>query len=299
MKLSQFTYLGWWYFRAKFLGRRKPMQTVQFISDRCNLQCKHCSVYQKENPHDMTFDEIEAHLRYSYSLGSRFVDFEGGEVMLWHDGDKRINDLIDLAKKIGFFSTTITTNAQLPFSGIHADSIWVSLDGLGKYHDEIRGEGTFERLEKNISTANHPHLSVNMVINSLNYKSVDETLEYVKNSPYIESISFNFHTAFPGTEYLTLDNQIRKETIDKIIRYKKNGYPIMNTKTGLKRMIDCNFKKRCWITNFVYPNGLRGNCVYENSDACNNCGFCMAGEMSAVFNLAPETIMAGFKLRTS
>lgn len=297
MKLNQIFYLGWWFFRAKFCRRRKPLQTVLFISDRCNLQCKHCSVYQKENPHNMTFEQVREHLEYAYSLGSRFVDFEGGETMLWRDGERNINDLIDLSKEIGFFSATITTNAQLPFTGCHADSLWVSLDGLGKYHEAIRGEGTFERLDKNIASANHPHLSVNMVINSLNYKSVDETIEYAKNNPAIESISLNLHTPFPGTEYLMLDKTQRKEIIDKIISYKKAGYPIMNSVSGLKKMIDNDFKKRCWVTNFIYPDGSRGNCVYENTDNCKDCGFCMAGEMASVFNFCPDTILSGLKLR--
>ncbi len=94
----------------------------------------------------MTYEQVREHLQYSYDLGSRFVDFEGGEVTIWKDGDKRINDLIDLAKEIGFFSCTITTNAQLPFVGCNADSIWVSLDGAGRYHEEVRGKGTFAKV---------------------------------------------------------------------------------------------------------------------------------------------------------
>ena len=144
-------YLGQWFLRARLFGRKAPLQTVLFISDICNLRCKHCSVYELKNPHNMTYEQVRRHLQMSYDAGSRFVDFEGGEVTIWKDGDKRINDLIDLAKEIGFFSCTITTNAQLPFSGSHADSIWVSLDGAGKFHEEVRGEGTFAKLEKNIA----------------------------------------------------------------------------------------------------------------------------------------------------
>ena len=113
----------------------------------------------------MTYEQVREHLQKSYDAGSRFVDFEGGEVTIWRDGDRTINDLIDLAKEIGFFSCTITTNAQLPFKGSHADSIWVSLDGTGSFHEEVRGKGTFARLEKNIAECGHKHLSVNMVVN--------------------------------------------------------------------------------------------------------------------------------------
>lgn len=295
--LKQFFYLGWWFFGARVLGRRKPLQTVLFISDRCNLQCKHCSVYQLKNPHNMTYEQVREHLLYSYNLGSRFVDFEGGETMIWRDGTRNINDLIDLAKEIGFFSATITTNAQLPFTGCRADSIWVSLDGIGPYHEAVRGKGTFARLEQNIATANHKALSVNMVVNTLNYESVDEIIEYVRSNPHIKSISINFHTPFPETEYLMIDRDLRNRIIDRVIAYKKKGYPIMNSVSGLKKMKRNDFKRRCWVTNFVYPDGSHGNCIGEGTDICNDCGFCMAGEMASVFNFCPDTILAGLSLR--
>lgn len=297
MKIKQLFYLPWWFAQARFFGRKRPLQTVLFISDRCNLQCKHCSVYQQENQHNMTYDEVRQHLEYSYKLGSRFVDFEGGEVMIWRDGERRINDLINLAKEIGFFSATITTNAQLPFAGCNADSIWVSLDGIGPYHEAVRGKGTFTRLEKNIASCEHKHLSVNMVVNTLNYESVDETIEYARQNPAIEMISINFHTPFPETEYLMIDPKLRNEIIDRVIDYKKRGYPIMNSFSGLKKIKNMSFKKRCWVTNFVYPDGSHGNCIGEGTAICNDCGFCMAGEMASVFNFCPDTIFAGLKLR--
>lgn len=297
MKLFHIIYLGWWFIKARFFGVRKPLQTVLFISDRCNLQCKHCSVYKQENQHNMTYDQIREHLEYSYRLGSRFVDFEGGETMIWRDGKRTINDLLALAKEVGFFSATITTNAQLPFTGCKADSIWVSLDGIGPYHEAVRGKGTFARLEQNIATANHKALSVNMVVNTLNYESVDETIEYARKNPAIQSISVNFHTPFPGTEYLAIDPALRAEIIDKVIAYKKKGYPIMNSVSGLKKMKNLDFKKRCWVTNFIYPDGQRANCIGEGTSTCEQCGFCMAGEMASVFNFCPDTIFAGLSLR--
>lgn len=297
MKLKQMLYLGWWFFSARVLGKKRPLQTVLFISDKCNLKCKHCSVYAKTEPHIMTYDEIRQELEYSYNLGSRFVDLEGGEVMIWRDGDYRINDVIDLAKKIGFFSVTITTNAQLPFAGSHADSIWVSLDGYGKYHEIIRGEGTFSRLEKNIAECGHKHLSVNMVVNKYNFESVEETIKYVKNNKAIESISINFYTPFPDAENLMIDREKRVEIIDKVIAMKKAGYPIMNSVSGLKLMKYNNFKRHCWVTNFIYADHKHSLCAGEELGICDDCGLCMAGEMNAVFNFKPDTIFAGLKLR--
>ncbi|MDR1516783.1 MAG: radical SAM protein [Dysgonamonadaceae bacterium] len=291
-------YLPLWFFKAKFLGRKKPLQTVLFINDNCNLRCKHCVIYAKTAPIIKSYEQIREELLYSYRLGSRFVDFEGGEPTLWRQGDKDLNSLIDLAKEIGFFSTTITTNAQRPFAGSKADSIWVSLDGIGKFHDEIRGKGAFDKLVENIATAKHKELSVNMVVNTLNYTSVEETIEFAKNNPHIKSISINFHTPFEGSEDLFLDWGKRCEVIDLVIAKKRVGYPIMNSVSGLKSMKDLRFEKECWVTNFIMVDGTRyPQCQGKEAGVCDSCGFAMAGEMNAVLHLKPDTILAGMSLR--
>lgn len=298
MKLTQLLYLPLWWFRAKFLGRKQPLQSVIFISDRCNLSCKHCSVYNHKAPLTKTYEQLKEELEYCYSLGSRFVDFEGGEPFLWEDQGRRVDDLCELARKIGFFSCTITTNAQLPFPNSKADSIWVSLDGVGEYHERVRGKGTFERLEKNVASSGHPALSANMAINTLNVDSVEAAIQYVKDSPYFQKISLNFHTPFPGTESLALSEEKRKEVIDLIISYKKKHYPIMNSISGLKYMRDLNFKKVCWMSNFIFTDGTRSpECAGSVSGVCDKCGFCMAGEERAVMNLKPDTVLAGMNLR--
>jgi MoaA/NifB/PqqE/SkfB family radical SAM enzyme len=296
--MKKLAYLGWWFFKAKFMGAKRPLQSVIFVSDRCNLTCKHCNVYNLANPNTKTMQDIAGELEYCYRRGSRFVDFEGGEPFLWKDGDKNINDLVRLAKNMGFFSATVTTNAQLPFANCIADSIWVSLDGLGSYHDEIRGKGAFEQLEKNVATCGHKALSFNMVINSRNYHNVEETIIYAQNHPAIRAISLNFHTPYKGTEKLFLDWEIRQQVIDKIIEMKKSGYPIMNSVSGLKLMKHNRFEKQCWISNFVLADGARlSECPGKSAGLCNKCGLCMAGEMHSVFTLKPDTVFAGITLR--
>ena len=321
--LSHYVYLAQWFVRARFLGHKAPLQTVLFITDKCNLRCKHCSVYGSAGYKQRSFEDIVADMRYSYELGSRFIDLEGGEPTLWkeakgekapHDtsvvGDPAeakgeyytINDLIDAALEIGFFSITVTTNAQQDFSWIRPQSIWVSMDGVGEYHDRVRGEGSFARLEENIRNSGFKHICVNMVVNSLNYESLDAAMEYAKNNPAIEQISINFHTPYPGTEYLMLPPEKKAEIIDKVLAYKKKGYPIMNSRSGLKLMKrnalgEIELGKECFVTNFIYTDGSRSLCLGYGTEQCRVCGFCMAGEMASVFHFRPDTILSGFKLR--
>lgn len=300
--LKQYFYLAQWFVRARFFGRRAPLQTVLFITDKCNLRCKHCSVYGSAGYHQRTFADIESDMRYAYAQGSRFIDLEGGEPTLWREGERTINDIIDKAREIGFFSITVTTNAQQDFSWIHPHSIWVSMDGVGEYHERIRGNGTFARLEENIAKSGQKHICVNMVVNTLNYESVDAAMEYVRHNDAIEQISINFHTPYPGTEYLALPPEQKAAIIDKVIDYKHRGYPIMNSFSGLKKMKrnalgQISLGKECFVTNFIYPDGSRGLCVGYGTDQCRQCGFCMAGEMASVFHFCPDTLLSGFKLR--
>lgn len=298
MGIKEMFYLPFWWAGNVLRKKKRPLQSVVFISDKCNLSCRHCSIYNHKNPVTKPLSQIKEELEYCYSLGSRFVDFEGGEPFLWKDGDKTVDDLCQLAHSIGFFSCTITTNAQQEFHADSADSIWISMDGVGKYHEQIRGEGTWTRLEKNAAACGHKALAANMVVNTLNRDCIRQTAEYVRNNPAFKCISFNLHTPFPGTEYLALDEESRNEVIEEIVALKKEGFPIMNSVSGLRRMKNMNFKHCCWMTNFVFMDGTRkDSCIGPEVGNCDRCGFCMAGEEWAVMHLRPDTLMAGLKLR--
>lgn len=291
-------YLAKWFIGARFLGKKRPLQTVLFIADACSLSCRHCAIYNHRNPVMKSYRQIEDELRYSYGLGSRFVDFEGGEPLLWREGGRDINSLVDLAKSMGFYSCTITTNGQQPLKGLKADSIWVSLDGVGAVHDDIRGQGAFEKLEKNIAESDHKAISVNMTINNRNYQDVERVVKYVKGNPKLRQVSFSFHTPYEGTEGLWLDWGERAKVVDRLIELKHRRAPIMNSESGLKKLRNNRFEKHCWVSNFILHDGTKfSECTGKTAGICDQCGFGMAGEMSSVFEFRLDTLMAGMKLR--
>lgn len=296
--IREIVYLPLWYLKNVVFGAHHPLQTVIAITDVCNLRCRHCAPEAHACTGMKPYRMIQEELEYSYRMGSRFVDFEGGEPTLWHDGDYVLNDLYRLAKEIGFFSCTLTTNAQQSFADTWADSVWVSVDGYREYHEQMRGPGTWEKLEKNIRECGLRHVSINMVITALNKDSVEDVIDFARSNPAIESISLNFLTPYPGTEELLLSWEERCRMIDLIIEKKKKGYPVMNSISGLRLMKKQEFRRACWISNFILMDGTRlQECPGKVLDLCENCGFCMAGEMAAVVHLKPDTLLAGVKLR--
>ena len=39
--LGKMTYLPWWFFRSRILNQKRPLQAVLFVTDYCNLKCRH------------------------------------------------------------------------------------------------------------------------------------------------------------------------------------------------------------------------------------------------------------------
>lgn len=286
-KLSQLSYLAWWFFRARFLGRRKPLQSVVFITSGCDSTCRHCSVCTTPSAYFKSFQEIQQDLDYCHSQGSRMLDVEGINILHWTSETHTIHDVFQMAYDKGFYSTSTmipaADYAQWQELGVKVDVLWVSI---------LHFSDT--SLLENLKDA-----SLYMVINAQNYREVPAVLEFLQNHKGVQKIAFNFHTPFSGTVSMALDHNKRKEVIKQLITYKRKGYRIMNSVSGLKNMLTLNFTLRCWICNFIYCDGRRSaQCIDDkNSGICEKCGFSMSGEMNAVFGFKLDTILAGLGIR--
>lgn len=264
-----------WFIEHPTDGQSKPMQSVVFITNRCNLACKHCAVFKKPGEpgfYELSFEEIIAIFEKCYAQGSRVLDIEGGEPLLWKDGDKTCRDLVRTAKAMGFVSVSIKTNGLRPID-TNADSVWVSIDGLAEIHDNIRGTGTFQKIENNIAASHFHSINCSMIINKLNYKSIDKVIKWVEKTPHLRSISFHFLAAQRELYALKLDPILREEIIDKLITLKREKAPIFNSIAGLNRMRNEDFEHYCWVSNVLQEDGTyMSECAGKKEGLCNDCG---------------------------
>ena len=314
-KISEALYYASWFAQCKFLGKRKPLQSVVFLTDRCNLACKHCSIVRTgPDCHNKTLEQIRDDLQYCYDSGSRIVDLQGGEPHLWKDSSDEaraqtpdgepatLNTVVDLARTIGFFSVSVTTNAQMPIT-VTSDLVWTSLDGMEERHDEQRGKGAFARSLKHIAECDHPNLNVNMCITKNNYQDFEDVVELVKDHPNLKKFAFSFYVPLDGNRDLLVDPAIRSDIIDKALRFKAAGYPMMNSAAGIALLRDPKLfvpKRQCWISNFILSDGTRlDRCQGEAAGACDDCGFGMCAEMTLLWNLNPEMVKAGLSVRSA
>ena len=311
-KAKALPYFVGWFFQVRILGKRKPLQSVVFITDRCNLECKHCAIVREgRDSRSKPLQQVLDELQYCFDKGSRIVDFQGGEPSMWtdssdaakalNDGDTAdINTLIRKAKEMGFFSTTVTTNAQRPIIA-QSDLIWVSIDGDQEFHDSQRGEGAFERTMKNIRASDHPKLNANMCVTNENWQDFEKVAQIVKDTPQLKKMAFSFYTPFEE-KGLTPTPEQRSAVIDQAIALKKSGFPLMNSLPAIELMRDPKnyvHKSQCWISNFIMSDGTKiDTCRGEDTDVCEQCGFGMAAEMYLLWRLSPRMIKGALAARS-
>ncbi len=300
MAVKQFMGYAKWWILSK-CGRKSPLVITVGIGYACNLRCRHCHIDSmlKANPGmkaAQTYDEIVADLEERYSSGARIAYFEGGETTIWKDGDKDLGDLIDAAKRIGYYNVGYTTNGTTGRIFTNSDVISVSLDGPKEVHDYVRGEGVYDKL---MATLNGLEFSgsvyANMVLQKGNLEHIRETAEIVRSNPRLAGIVFNFITP-PPYELLPSPEEKRK-AIDEIASLKNEGFPILNSKKGLELLAEEDWESRCpkYLSAFTLPDGTRKNgCPSEGTESCRHCGYDAVREYYLVDRGTPSTILEMF-----
>ena len=135
-------------------GVRAPLFGGHKITYNCNLKCKMCLFWKRSSP-DLSIEKEKAILRQVYDAGVCGVAFEGGEPLMRRD----LVEILAFSRSLPLH-TSLITNGTLLESRIdeiapHINGVvYVSLDGLEKTHDRIRGViGCFKKAIQGITAA--------------------------------------------------------------------------------------------------------------------------------------------------
>lgn len=292
MKVSRVLYLAQYYARARFFNDKRPILAGMKLTHRCTLQCRQCPYWQRPVP-DLTWERILHLLPDIYRRGVRILILEGGEPLLWQDGDHRIGDVVSEAKKY-FFCTGVTTNGTLPLD-LAADIIWVSIDGLQETHDKLRGK-SFDRIIDNIKKTSHPKVFANITINKLNQLEIRQLVKYL--SPIVKGITIQFFYPYPESEDLLLTWPERAAVLDQLVKLKQEGYPLTDSVLALETLRDNSWVCEPWMIANVEPDGtFTQGCYLKNrtidDNPCHVCGFAAHTEISLAYQLHWSAIMSG------
>lgn len=300
------------YIKNKKSGGLNSPQKISFnITKKCNLKCRHCfSDAGNPDPNELTTKELFKLIDQMKDAGSFSITIGGGEPLLR-------NDLFEVIKyaRDNFISVSLVTNGLLinkeiaqRLDALNLDTITVSIDGLKKNHDYIRGEGNFRKTINNIrilrKCCKTAKLAIRFTVNSLNIGECEKVIRLA------EGLSLDLIRLTPMLLLgRTKDNKDLLINQEEYISFLKNTQNIKsriklvlpNQGDGKKRFVcpedfGCHCgKEACWITQTgdLYPciffgnNFLAGNIRNERfldlwdkvknmvklngNEACNSC----------------------------
>jgi MoaA/NifB/PqqE/SkfB family radical SAM enzyme len=296
--LARLLGLAGFFFRRKVLRLDLPLLASFKLTYRCNLRCAPCPYHRREDASrsHIRWEAATAALDALHRSGCRIVVFEGGEPLLWSDGTRTFGDLARYARD-RFLCTAATTNGTLPLD-VPTDVLWVSLDGTKKNHDRLRS-GSFDRAWENLGKSSHGKLLVHFTMNRENWRDLGKLLEDLKQRPTVRGVTLQlFYPYGQGEEALALGPGERRAAIGSAIALKERGYPIINSRRSLERMITNGWQCHDRLLVNVDPDGsiTRGCYVRSRGEIrCGDCGFTPVAELSGAFDLAPGSILAGWK----
>jgi MoaA/NifB/PqqE/SkfB family radical SAM enzyme len=199
--------------------RKKPLLCCYYLTYRCNAGCAFCDIPSKRDGSSNDFaaiDDVERNLRQLRENGLNFVDFTGGEPLLYAELPRALH----YAKKLGLY-TTLTTNTILyehvagEIRGL-VDFLHFSLDGMSaKVHDGLRGVACFSKVMHAIGLARELGETPDLLFTATeaNFKEIEPLAKFARKRRcmLIVNPEFNNGAASLGRDALRYLDQYRSE----------------------------------------------------------------------------------------
>ena len=207
----------------------KDRTLLLLINRGCNLRCQFCDLWDR--PDEMPYEKAVALLDEAVKIGTKTLVITGGEPFMY----KRIFDLVGEAKARGM-GVNITTNGTLiekrweALSQSGVDSLSISIDGLAKTHDRIRGQkGGHKRTMKGLQRVRSDSeigISIYFVVTNEN---VDELTAVYDQSRSL-GVGFDFWPV-NDAEDLYLRTAKEKKSYRDAIQYIAETNPDVDART--------------------------------------------------------------------
>ncbi|MEM7106610.1 MAG: radical SAM protein [Bacteroidota bacterium] len=203
-----------------------PVLCNYYVTYRCNAKCGFCDIWERPSPY-VDPDSAKQNLRALKELGVKVIDFTGGEPLL----HRKIDQLLALAKKLGFI-TTLTTNCLLypkwaaKLKG-KIDMLHFSLDSpYEEEHNESRGVRCFKSVMKSIQIATElgerPDIIFTVFENNINQiETVYQKICRPNNLILILNPAFDYNDVDTGTV-------MSSKTLDQLSKWGKKPGVYLN-----------------------------------------------------------------------
>jgi MoaA/NifB/PqqE/SkfB family radical SAM enzyme len=283
MRKNRFYY----YYRLikyRMLQDRSPIVAALKITQRCNLRCRHCA-WEKKTEDELSFEDWKRIIDSLYSKGVTVIAVEGGEPTLYPE----VSDIVSYIRSREMYCIFIT-NGTLDISDIKPDVFWISIDGMEKAHNMIRGAGTFMKVVRTIMAHGDKKIIALYSLARININDIEPFCEFF--SPLLSGIMFNFVYPYGNIKEEALNRGERIVTAEKLMKLKKSYPKLMNSDSYLSS-VGKNKKVHPWLLTTVTSDGryIQG-CIVRHIEQ-EDCSLCDMGcciELSNAYALRPDSI---------
>jgi MoaA/NifB/PqqE/SkfB family radical SAM enzyme len=312
--------------RARF-SSPTPLVLCHRINYECNLHCVFCPFW-REKPRGAVLGKGEVFelIDNAADLGAIMYNVWGTEPLLRAD----LEECLAHAKCADMRVSLITNGTLLGerFSRLseYVDYLVVSLDGVGRTYEKIRGVDAYDRVVKGLKTVSESGVkaSVNCVVCAYNLRELPLVVQLANDlGMYATFEPVHYFDGLPDWEEIRIkDMEEYRRAVDKLLEMKRAGYKIGNSIPYLKLMRDYSNGENnytCHVGSFllqVAPDGrvkipcTRYGCVgsvrneelsrlwsspiaqmnRELSAGCSSCLFSGFVEASLLYDLNPGAI---------
>lgn len=264
-----------------------PEVAVLPVTYLCNANCDMCALGDLNQRDRLSDDELAAIFGHpSVATTLRAINFTGGEPTLRKDLPQLVARLVDACPNLESFSLNSNGMLRPSFERIRGVIdvardrgkklyLFISLDGVGALHDEIRGvPGAFERTVATIDAVralNRPYRELSLGVSATaTWKNIDH-LDDVLRFAVERDIAVSF--TFPMETDVYMNNADRvarfhadREMVDRFIAFVDTLEPhadrvsppmsfyrsLQATLAGERRVAPCIFRRGGF---FLEPNG--------------------------------------------
>lgn len=226
-------------------GEKAPVIAGHKLLYRCNLECKMCPFWRREDEELLRLPDEIRMMDALARAGVSFLGFEGGEPLLRQD----LPEILEAAHER--FHTSLVTNGWLLEQRLselapHVDLLFVSLDGIGKRHDELRGiPRSFERAVQGMRASRTEVPTV--ISHTVTRDNLDHAERIVELAKQLEvgltvQVAYDYRTADP----MSPERAALRPVIERLRDLRRSGAPLMESQAYFDAILGSWYEGRPW-----------------------------------------------------
>lgn len=323
--------------KGRLTHRRIPILVTLCITNKCNLRCIYCYKENiKADNQEFTTKQMISLIDELAQAGTKYISLNGGEALL-KDGIDLIVERIKHRNMLCHLSTNgLLIKDNIPMLKM-VDSLAISIDGAKISNDANRGQGSFERIIQAIELLkrNRIRFHTHTVLTRNNTQAVEEIMSLAQRYKCRAQFS-TLRVEGPLDKENCLRDAELRQVIQKIINYKKRGFPVFFSQDSYENALAWPFSYltqaiftsaprgympiRCYIKRFschIEPNGLVYPCIvlvgkmmalnslevgfkkawdYLSSNECIGCYNICCNDLNLIFSLKPRAVWNACKI---